>query len=108
MLKINKVLHPGRYSSDSVAPDNPHYLEVLVQADWIEHDAHGKWEMSKQFVVQLEQMALMGEGAWWYDADTDPNLDHPLSWKEVKKIEKKRYKVKDGKYLSKIKREKLK
>ena len=108
MLKIIKVIHPGMNSADSVAYDNPHYIEVLVQADWIEYDAHGKWEMSKQYVIQLEQMALMGEGAWWYDADADPNLDNPLSWKEVKKIERKRYKVVDGKKLSKIKREKLK
>ena len=108
MLKIIKVLHPGISSSDSIAPNNPHYLEVLVQADWTEHDGQGEWRMSKQFVVQLEQMALMGDGAYWYDVDIDPNLDHPLSWKEVKKIEKKRYKVKDGKYLSKIKRDKLK
>ena len=50
----------------------------------------------------------MGDGAYWYDADTDPNLDHPFSWKEVKKMERKKYKVKDGKYLNKIRRDKLK
>ena len=108
MLKIIKVLHPGISSSDSIAPNNPHYLEVLVQADWVEYDARGKWEMSKQFIVQLEQMALMGDGAYWYDADTDPNLDHPFSWQEVKKMERKKYKVKDGKCLNKIRRDKLK
>jgi hypothetical protein len=32
-------------------------MTILVQADWVEQDAYGKWKMNKPFVIELDQYA---------------------------------------------------